>query len=106
MVAGNAKVTMLTQKLDTFMRVRTVADHVAEAPYFLSSAPLLQILQYGLESCQVAVNVSQNSIAHLESLGYYSRFGASWLRLLVGESAMATIEVKASIGYNLADEGL
>jgi hypothetical protein len=52
------------------------------------------------------VNVSQNSIAHLESLDYYSRFGASWPRLLVGESAMATIEVQASIGYNLADEGL
>jgi len=64
-VPGDADVFLLAQELNTLVRVRPVADHIPEAPYFLHPSPLLNVLQHGGKSFQIRVNIGNNGVTHL-----------------------------------------
>jgi len=57
MVASNANVAILAQKLDAFPGIRAITYHISQAPYLVNLTPLLQILQHCLEGGQVAVDI-------------------------------------------------
>ena len=79
-VPGNADVLALSQQLDTFMRVRPIADHIAQAPDFFNPTPPLHILQHRGEGFQVGVNIGDNGIPHL--LNNIAGFGVKGKGLL------------------------
>jgi hypothetical protein len=49
------------QKFDTGIGIGTIANHITQTPDLINRT---HILQYGLESLQVAVNIRENQATH------------------------------------------
>ena len=76
-VAEQAKAEVLGE-VQTFLRIRAVADDVAQA-YYVCDAAAADILQYDLEGLKVAVNVG-NYRLHLAASG--AAIAATWRKAL------------------------
>lgn len=69
MVSHHTFATELSHQIDTFRRVRTIADNITEKDGPLGTA-LQHIFQYGLEGDQIRVDVGeQGDFRHVDLCG-------------------------------------
>jgi len=63
-IAGDADVVALSQKLETLVRVRAVADYITQTPYLRHLSPVRDVLQHGGKGSQIGMNISHNGVTH------------------------------------------
>src|SRR5688572_13218929 len=68
-VARDALHASSAQTFDAFVRPRSVPDQIAEMKRRVDAGPLRNVLQHGIESRKIRVNVGDQCVSHVTSLG-------------------------------------
>ena len=68
-------------KLEIFcgMRVRAIADNIHQTPYFFYPSLVFGVFQHCLESSQISVNITNDSIVHVKTITAFTRYDQSSL---------------------------